>query len=423
MDNRRFVCYAFTWMVILGAVSSLFGQARDQSKLAIDVVNLKSHKQIRGFVLSAMVTEDVRVAVSREWLEKEDPDAFLKAQEAAKQEALKARLQLRDRLNNIINEPAQINDPANILNGAFVFFVRKELERIESEIENPRDEECQFLVLKIKPTAVSNINVASDANRRIALWSWHERLSEIESRKPSSLVNELKFKKIDAALIPPDLASRFFATVEGEDQWHIRLAIVSQQLDKPIEFEGSGDVMIQLGSDKRPGMASLLDRMMQSQMNSLLQELSGVAKNLTPTKLEDADWTRSAISQAEKIKANYFRATNVRMDPAGANATVESTFFAKLESGRWMIVWHSSADQSSSQQKEDAIKKITSDPQVKAIQVRFEALAIAGTGFERAIRAGAATMTAQRMVNDEFQQFVEKYLKQLNSPPIQLDAK
>ncbi len=423
MDNRRFVCYAFAWMVIVGAVSSAFGQARDQSKLAVDVVNLKSHKPIRGFVLSANVTEDLRVAVSREWLEKEDPDSFLKAQDAAKREAIKARLQLRDRLNNLINGPAQIKDPAHVFNGGFGFFVRKELERIESEIENPRDEECQFLVLKIKLTAVTSINVANDANRRIAIWSWHERLSDIESRKPSSLVNELKLKKIDAALIPPDLASRFCATEESEEQWRIRLAIVSQQLDKPIEFQGSGDVMIQLGSDKLPDTTALMGQLMQSQMNSLLQELTGATKKITPTKLEDADWTKSAISQAEKIKANYFRATNVRMNPAGASTTVESAFLAKLESGRWMVVWHASADQSSGQQKEDAIKKITIDPQVKAIQTQFQALGIADAGFDQAIRMGAATMTAQQMVNDEFQQFVERHLKQLNSPPIQWDAK
>ena len=98
MDNRTFVRYAFTWIVIVGAVSSAFGQARDQSRLAVDVINLKSHKQIRGFVLSAKATEEVRVAVSREWLEKEAADTFLKDQEAAMQEDLKAKLHLRDRL-------------------------------------------------------------------------------------------------------------------------------------------------------------------------------------------------------------------------------------------------------------------------------------------------------------------------------------
>ncbi len=423
MDNRKRVCFAITWMVIVGAVSSAFGQARDPSRIAVDVVNLKSHKQIRGFVLSANVMEDVRVAVSREWLEKEDPDTFLKAQEAAKQEAVKARLQLRDRLNNLISEQAQFKDPAQVLKGAFVFFVRKELERIESEIENPPDEDGQFLVLKIKPTAVSVINVANDANRRIAIWSWHERLSDIELRKPSSLVTELKSKKIDPALIPPNLASRFYATDESEDQWRMRLAIVSQQLDQPIEFQGSGDVMIQLGNDKRPDTASLMGQMMQSQMNSLIQELSGNTKKLTPNKLDDADWTKSAISEAEKIKARYFRATNVRMDRAQASATVESAFLAKLESGRWILVWHSSTDQSASQQREDTIKRIANDPQVKAIQTQFEALGIVGAGLDQAIQMGAATLTAQRMVNDEFQQFVERHLKQLNSPPILMDVK
>ena len=417
MDKRNLVCFAFAYMLVVAANLSAFGQIRDSARLAVDVVHLKNQKQIRGFVLSAKPNEDVSIAVSKIWLEREDPVAYLKAEESAKQEAEKARLQLRDRLKILANDPAQMRD------GAFGFHVRSELERIESEIANPPDQEVQFLVLRAKSATVSSLNIATDANRKMAVWSWHERLPDIESRKPSSLINELKLKKIDATTAPPDLASRFYVTLEEDDFWTIRLAIVSYRLDKAIEFQGSGDVMLFVGGEQPPDFALLMGQMMQSQLNSLIQELTGVSKKPSKVKSEEAEWTKSAIAQAEKRNVGYFRATTVRTEPSGNAATVESIFMVKLASGQWTVAWKTSTSQLASEQNGDAIKRITNDPQVKAIQSQFEALGGAGISLDSAIRIGSATMTAQRNVNDEFLRFSERYVKQLNSPPIQLHSK
>jgi len=417
MDKRNLVWFASACMLVVVANSSTFGQIRESARLAVDVVHLKNQKQIRGFVLSAKPNEDVSIAVPKGWLEKDDQAAYLKAEESAKQESAKARLQLRDRLKILVNDPAQMRD------GAFGFLVRSELERIESEIENPSEQENQFLVLRVNSTTVSSLNFATDANRRIAVWSWHERLPDVESRKPSSLASELKLKKIDATTSPPDLSSRFYVTSEEDEHWTIRLAIVSYRLDKAIEFQGSGEVMLLVGGERPPDFASLMGQMMQSQLNSLLQELTGVSKRPFNVKSAEAEWTKSAILQAEKMPAGYFRATNVRTEPSGNAATVESIFMVKLASGQWTVAWKTSISQLASEQNGDAIQRITNDPQVKAIQTQFEALGGAGVSLDTAIRIGAATMTAQRIANDEFLRFSERYLKQLNSPPIYLPSK
>ena len=417
MNKRNLVWIASACLLVVTANMSAFGQIRESARLAVDVVHLKNQKQIRGFVLSAKTNEDVSIAVSKGWFEREDQAAYLKAEVSAKQESAKARLQLRDRLKILLNDPAQMRD------GAFGFLVRSELERIESEIANPPDHEIQFLVLRVKSTTVSSLNIATDANRKIAVWSWHERLSDVESRKPSSLANELKLKKIDATTAPPDLSSRFYVASEGDELWTIRLAIVSYRLDKAIEFQGSGEVMLLVGGERPPDFASLIGQMMPSQLNSLVQELTGVSKKPPDFKSEEAEWTKSAVSQAEKRNAAYFRATNVRTESLGNAAIVESIFMVKLASGQWTAAWKTSVTQLASEQNGDAIQRITNDPQVKAIQAQFEAFGGAEVSLDTAIRVGAATMTAQRNVNDEFVRFSELYIKQLNSPPIQLPSK
>jgi len=299
--------------------------------------------------------------------------------------------------------------------GAFGFLVSKELERMEAEIENPKNQDYQFLVLRFKSANVTSRNIASLSNRRIALWSWHERLADMETRKPSSLASELKSANIDFNSIPPSLASRFYPVEESEEQWNTRLAIVSHRLDKPVEFQGTGDVMIFVDGEQRPSMASLMGQIMQSQMNALLQE--------QPRNQTDAYWTAQATTHAEKRNAAYFRATHVTIDLLRATSTVESVFIVKQPAGTWAIAWRSIASQNANDQKQDAIVRIKEYPQLKDIQTQLEQLAGSSASLDSAIRSGAATMLAQRMVDLEFQQFSESYLRRLNSPAIQAVVK
>ena len=421
MDRRVFFVYLLFWMVALPAGSLVFGQPRDQSRVVVDVVHLKNRKQIRGLVLRPNPSDELAVAVSCEWFEKEDRDAYLREFEKAKQNSVNAKMQLRDRLQRVLEPPIPADGQAGLPIGAFQFFLKKEFERVDSEIQNPPADDIQFLLIGIKSSAVSSLSRANDSNRKVALWSWYERLAEVESRKPSSLSMELNAKKIDATLTPPSLAARFHAAEESEDQWTVRLGIVSHRLDKPIEFQGSGESMFSVINGQPPDIASLTGQMMQSHMSSLLEELTGGPKKPNVSSIERSVWMQSAVAQAEKMKASYFRATHVRLETLLEMAAVDSAFLVKLESGKWTTSWQSNSVQSASEQKEDAIKRITNDPQIRAIQTQFEALGGIGGSVDKAIRMGAATMGAQRLVNDEFQLFSERYLNRLSGPPIQIE--
>jgi len=425
MDKRAFFVFAFFGMVAALSCPTAFGQSRDTSRSVIDVVHLKNQKQIRGFVLKTDSKDELSIAVSCGFYEKEDRDAYLKALENAKQGSDKAMQQLRDRLKRTLEQPIAadgqlgIQNQPGIQNGAFQFFLKKELERVDAEILNRLGEDVQFLILRIKSNTVSSLSLANDLNRKIAVWSWYERLADVETRKPSSLNIELKAKKIDAASTPPSLANRFYPVEESEDQWSMRLAIVSYRLDKPVEFQGSGESMFYIENGQAPDMASLMGQMMQSQMSTLLAELSGVPKKPTASKIEDTAWLQSAVKQAEKKNAKYLRATHVRTEPVLDIATVDSVFLVKLESGKWSTAWQANSVQSAGEQKEDAMKRVANDPQIQSIQTQFEALGGTGGPMDKAIRMGAATMAGQRFVNDEFLQFTERYLNRLSVPPIQ----
>ncbi len=422
MKGTRPFLSLLAWTIVVTVASTAVGQSRNQSKLVVDVIHLKNQRPIRGFVLSGDQNEDMMIAVTKSWLEKHDQNAFSKAEESAKQQSIRAKHQLWDRLKALLNEPAPVNALGKGRNGALDFFLQKELERIKSEINNPQDDSFQFLVLRIKPSNVSNLILANDTNRRIAIWSWHERLQNVELRAPSNLTNELATKKIDASVEPPELDTRFYDTEESADQWTVRLALVTHRLDTPIEFQGSGDVMHLVGNGKPLDLASLLTKMMQSQMNSLIQDLTGGSKKPLQLNREEEDWIKCAMVEAEKMNANYFRATCVRLDPMATSASVDSAFLVKLPSGKWTVVWQAIATQSPDQQKNETIKRLENDPLVKSIQKQAEAFG--GTAsMEQALKIGAATMTAQADVNVKFQTFVERYLKQLSKPPIRLAAR
>ena len=423
MFRLKFLCFAIVAAFVATGDSALLGQPRDQARLAVDVVYLKNQKQVRGFVLN-QGPDELQIAVAKSWLEKDDRDAYVKAVEIAKQSAAKAKLTLKERIQKLINADVQAGGQPVARNGAFNFFLGKEQERIDAELENPQDEPYQFVILKIKPATLSRVNIASDQNRKLAVWSWHERLADIETRKPSSLLDELKNKKVDPTRVPPDLSDRFYPTEEGEEQWTIRVAIVSHGLDKPIEFQGSGDVMLLVGSkDQQPDLSSLMGQLMQSQMSSLLEDLTGTGKKSSRKTFEDSDWIKSAISKAEKMKASYFRATNVRTDALAGTSTVESAFLVQQATGKWTIAWHTASVQSMAEQKQDAISRILDDPQVKAIQGQFETAGIGGATLDQGIRAGAATMVAQKLANSEFQEYMDRYLKSLSQPPVLLTTK
>lgn len=391
-------------------------QQSSRARLAVDILHLKSRQQFRGFVLDANPNEDLKIAVSREWFQHFDEKAYAKVDKEAKSEEERARQQLKSRLEQLTSTGKH---------PAFDFLVKKELERVTAAIDAPPDDECQFLVVRLKRSLIANVILASESNRRVAIWGWSERLPKIESREVSDILKELKSKveDFDATLTVPDLSTRFPMMEQSESQWRIRLAIVSHGLAERIEFQGSGKVMIQVGDDKQPQNANaIMTQMLQARTESVLGELLGdllgdpKSKSLLPD--GKSDWVKAAIVKTEALGMGYFHATNVKVDPLGEIASVESVFMVKHVDGDWRVAWNGIRDERASQQTAESIARVTKDSQIESLKNSLQAIVGVNDTFDKAIRFGAATMTAQQNVNEQFETFVERYLRRLDSPPL-----
>lgn len=386
-------------------------QNRNALKNAVDTIHLKDKRQIRGIALGVDNDRHARIAVSSDWLSKFDKNLFAKTVDQSHSVANRARVQLRDRLQQL--EPT-VKFPG------LDFFVSQELARIEREIQAPDLVPPQFLILKIKLSSIANIQSASDANRNVALWSWYEQLANVENRSVNQLSEELATKKIDWKLPAPDLSTRFLPTEEDDERWACRFALVSYRLANPVEYQGSGDAMIQVDANAPIPIAALVPQILQSQMKSLVRQLS--EDPLTDNGLDskkssilERDWVKVAIGKAEAKGYTYFRATHLRMNSEGLSVFVDSIFLARLRSGKWSLVWTESSDASAASESLENKKQIREDPQIKSLQAPLQILGGA-EAFDRAIQMGAATMTAQNEVNNNFNRFLEQYLHRWNSP-------
>ncbi|MCF7962112.1 MAG: hypothetical protein K9M08_15355 [Pirellula sp.] len=387
-------------------------QQSSRTRLAVDILNLKSRQQFRGFVLNANTNEDLKIAVSREWFQHFDEKAYAKVDKEAKSEEERARQQLKSRLEQLTSTGKH---------PALDFFVKKELERVTAAIDAPPDDECQFLVVRLKRSLIANFILASESNRRVAIWGWSERLPKIESREVSDILKELKSKvqDFDATLTVPDLSTRFPMMEQSELQWRTRLAIVSHGLAERIEFQGSGKMMIQVGDDKQPQNANeIMTQMLQAQTESVLGELLGDPKSKSLLPDGKSDWVKAAIVKTEALGMGYFHATNVKVDPLGEIASVESVFMVKHADGDWRMAWNGIRDERASQQTADSIARVTKDSQIESLKNSLQAIVGINDAFDKAIRFGAATMTAQQNVNEQFETFVERYLRRLDGPPL-----
>ena len=387
-------------------------QQSSRTRLAVDILHLKSRQQFRGLVLNANTNEDLKIAVSREWFQHFDEKAYAKVDKEAKSEEERARQQLKSRLEQLTSTGKH---------PAFDFLVKKELERVTAAIDAPPDDECQFLVVRLKRSLIANLILASESNRRVAIWAWSERLPKIESREVSDILKELKSKvqDFDATLTVPDLSTRFPMMEQSELQWRTRLAIVSHGLAERIEFQGSGKMMIQVGDDKQPQNANeIMTQMLQAQTESVLGELLGDPKSKSLLPDGKSDWVKAAIVKTEALGMGYFHATNVKVDPLGEIASVESVFMVKHADGDWRMAWNGIRDERASQQTADSIARVTKDSQIESLKNSLQAIVGVNDAFDKAIRFGAATMTAQQNVNEQFETFVERYLRRLDGPPL-----
>jgi hypothetical protein len=382
-------------------------------QLAVDLVSLKSGTTLHGAIARYDARGSLTMAVAREWLRKASPDLFAKRTRGEVSVRRAALEQLRDRL---VKELAGVPDDSRL--GAFLRSERKRAERLLTETA-PSDER-QFVWLDLTKKEIAKIKPASAANLRIAGWSWFERLANVETRDADDLAHELERRGIDPTQLLPDLADRFPIRRQDDREWRARMALVDYALDKPLDFQGTGDVLVRVdrsanAKDAGPLMAKLLG----GQVDALFKDLLGESRSAT-AKAEPTDaWLKTAYREAESLKARGLRATRVDLNLGGRQASVYSVFAVHLNNGDWEVIWSDRETQDGTKERAATEAAIADDPQVKAALGNLQSLGVAADDHVRqAIRFGAATMTAQQAVDSRFFAFEGHLLQHLDGPPL-----
>jgi hypothetical protein len=385
-------------------------------RLAVDVVKLRSGKTLRGTIAHAGPDGSLTLAVARDWLQKADPKLLADLEVDETRVARAALEQLRDRIKNEVRVTPEDSPVAGLL--------RLERTRVDALLagaaaEKTRPGEPQFVWVDLAKKEVDRVSSAAVEHKQVAGWAWYERLANVETRPADDLARELKRRGIDVSQPVPDLSERLPIRLPDDREWSARMALVAYSLSKPLDFQGTGDLLVRSDRANNAGdMAPLVAKLFGGQVDSLLKDLLSDGRPLATSAKSPTAWLESAIREAERDKARAFRATRVDLDVEHRQASVTSVFVVELN-GKWETVWSERDTEDGAQERPQTEATIATDPQVKSALALVKSL---GTGADdqvrAAIRFGAATMAAQQTVNRGFSAFQEPYLRRLDGPPL-----
>lgn len=389
--------------------------ARDGKNLCVDVVSLRQGKSAKGLIITSQI-DDLLMVVDRESFSRDQPALSKSAALAEKEEAQKAWIDLVRRLR----QELELAEQAPVLNS----FYRQQLERAEAaltqlEAEPGKDLTTRFLWLRLSARQIGGIKLATPQARQVALWAWNEMLKNVESRDQADLERQLTESKIDTAQQPPDLSHHLAPRPQSDEEWAKRLAWTRYALNEPLDFQGTSGLFVRTGDTAQaPDLAPLIQKMMSSNLESLLQELDPTSRKSAGGELAH-DWIMPITAQAEALKRSEFRATRLDPDPTAQSATVEIALAAKLPGKGWQVIWSASHTTRANEISAETERLIADDPQVKSALSLLSAL---GAGAEaevrKAIRFGAATMAAQKATQARFFQMRDRYVQRLDGPPL-----
>ena len=418
--RMKFVCLLLVSLFGLVPICALAQTVKSvpMSQLGVDVVSLKSGKSVRGAILKSEANGSVTMAASREWLKQANPEllAKLAADEATSQRT--AWEELRDRLTKLLATPPESQRS--------VFFLKEELERVEKLLARAEPPEAtQFVWFEAKREAIAKATPSAPERQRIAIWAWGERLKEVETRDVADLTRELKQKGVDPTKPAPDLSGQLAARTQDEREWSARLALVEYAFGTPIDFQGTGDVLVRSDASRDlKEMAPVIAKVLRGQVDSFLKDLTGDGRPAKSKAASNNDWLKPAILETERLNSTAFRATRVEVNVEGRQTTVQTAFVARItagpqEQGQWETIWSHRETADATKVRAETEARIANDPQVKQA---LDAVKKLGLGAEdqvqQAIRFGAATMAAQQTADSRFFEFRDRHLKHLDCPPL-----
>ncbi len=375
---------------------------------AFDTVLTKDHSVYRGFYLMTEPNGDVIFLVDRKWLKVTDRHYDAHAARCFKQEKL-AYEQIRDRIAAILKR-----DP----NAPHAFILQRELERADTWLKSEEHIESQLMLISFPQNTVVRSTPSTPERARLGRWAWSKEIELAENRDVQSIEKELKDLRTDVNSDAPDLTSRFHALPQSEEEWAARLALVEYTHVERVAFQGTGELMIRISDDgKAPDLGPIFAKLMQSQVQSIIDELLGDKPSRQSGGNSRPPWMRISFSKADELGKPYVRGTTVETEMLEGRVTVSSMFAIKLANGNWQPIWRQTHEQDTRNLPASVLQTIEDDPQVKSIREKIEDLGFGATSeLNHSIRFGAATMMSQKEVDYQFELFRQRYMERLDLP-------
>lgn len=384
-------------------------------RLAVDVVTLKNNDVFRGAVLARDDAGNVWLAVQRDWLKRQHARQFEQLAADDKDRSIKSAQQLVGRLQEWLKRSPE---PATL-----TAFLEIELERAETRLKaassvNKAAEPLQFVVLVLPENRIRASFVQPAAQRTIAAQAWQERLTNVEQKRGEELRQELAAKRV-LPDDPVDLWDRVPTLIQSDNEWAVRQALVEFHFGPRIEFQGFGETLIRTGSDApKLDWAGILPKLLTRQLTDQFSDLLGERRPQRASELS-SEALKPVIAAAESESARAVRVTQLQLDLAGGSASVSTRFMARLPNGKWETIWQHTVAEDGKKARPDLERRIQSDPQLTEALAALKGLdAGLDQQVTKAVRVGAAVMTAQQATDQQFLGFRDRNLRRLDGPPL-----
>lgn len=430
--------------------------AKPPARGVTDLITVAGGGEIRGAVVTRFPDGSLDVAVQRDWLETNAPEAagVLVAEE---------RRQTRTVMEALSKRLAAAIDALPESRTRTLGLLRREADRVDAWLaaadrdavapgtegggaDRPlrpraaRRGDSQFTLLRIAPKRVTKVVPSGQDAQRIARWAWSERLEDVEGRSAADLTKELKGRGIDPRSPPPGLGDRLPPLPQDDREWAARMALVEDALGDEIAFQGFGDAVVKAG-DADGGLAGILPQLGQLlgggtgglgglSLDQVLDGLKGgglpgvpAPPPAPPAAGKPAErWLVSARAQA--ADAGHYRATRVNVDAANGRAAVESVFEVRMPDGSWETIWREVRSADANAADEATVERITADERISGLLQTIRGVGLVDeASIMQAIRVGAATSAAQGQIDGAFNDFRSRHIQRLDGPPLRWDGR
>ncbi len=396
-------------------VSPAVAQKKSASltQLGVDVVSIKDGPRLRGAVLNRDNAGNVTMAVDRAWLKQASAEFHEELAELEHMETRRVLTQLQGRIEAWLERRPD--------DGELQIYLNDQLKRLKKEVAALDDESKssppQFMIVRVPTDRVKRIYMQPRARKQIAMVAWGERFADVETSSVSDLARTLRKQGIEPNTVPVDLSDRLPPSAQNDRQWAARMAVVEYQFRQPLNFQGTGSLLLRTGDKPQmPNLNDLVGEMLNGELGKNLADLLG---NAAGGKSVSGPWYASATNSAEKEGLLGVRVTRVNQNLVAKRVSVETMFLARMPGGKWETVWSYTETANAAQPRPDLEARIAKDPQVQKALGLIKTIGLAAEGnVHLAMRFGAATMEAQQTADAKFYKFRDRCLRRLSGPPI-----